>query len=92
MPHLEIGAIVPCASLMTPLAGIARNRRPEATHAPAVVPTDTPVAARRSGLSTVWRTGTDGTLIMEWKHPSREGYAAPSSGRTRSRRSRKEAL
>ena len=73
MPHLEIGVIVPCASLMTPLAGIARNRRPEATHAPAVVPTDTPVAARRSGLSTVWRTGTDGTLIMEWKHPSREG-------------------
>jgi hypothetical protein len=26
MPHLEIGLIVPCSSLMTPLAGIARNR------------------------------------------------------------------
>ena len=30
MPHLEIGVTAPCASLMTPLAGIARNRRPEA--------------------------------------------------------------
>jgi hypothetical protein len=73
MPHLEIGAIVPCASLMTPLAGIARNRPPEAAHSPAVVPADTQVAARRSGLSMVWRTGSDGVLIMEWEQPSREG-------------------
>ena len=72
MPHLEISAIVPCASLMTPLAGIARNRRPEGAHSPAVVPADTQVAARRSGLSMVWRAGSDGALIMEWEQPSRK--------------------
>jgi hypothetical protein len=73
MSHLDIGIIVPCASLMTPLAGIAQNRRPEAAHPPAVVPVDTQVPARRSGLSIVWRTGCDGALIMEWQQPSRKG-------------------
>jgi hypothetical protein len=73
MPHLEIGALVPCGSLMTPLAGIARNRRREAAHSQAVVPADTQVPARRSGLSIVWRMGSDGALIMEWKQPSRKG-------------------
>jgi hypothetical protein len=69
MPHLEIGVIVPCASLMTPLAGIARNRRPEAARSPTDAPGDTQVPARRPGLSMVWRAGSDGALIMEWKQP-----------------------
>ena len=73
MSHLEIGVIVPCASLMTPLAGIARNRRPDAAHSPAGVPADTEVPARRSALSMVWQTGSDGALIMEWRQPSRNG-------------------
>ena len=67
MPPLEIGVIVPCASLMTPLAGIARNRRPEAADSPADVPGDTQVPARQPGLSIVWRAGSDGALTMEWK-------------------------
>jgi hypothetical protein len=54
-------------SLMTPLAGIARNGRPDAVHTPAVVPADTLVPTCRSGLSVVWRRGSDGALVMEWK-------------------------
>jgi hypothetical protein len=73
MPHLEIGVIVPCASLMTPLAGIAGNRRPDAVHSPAVVLADTQVPVRPPGLAIVWRTGSDGALIMEWKQLSRKG-------------------
>ena len=67
MPHLETGAVVPYASLMTPLAGIAGNRRPDAVHSPAVVLADTQVPARQPGLSIVWRAGSDGALTMEWK-------------------------
>jgi hypothetical protein len=66
MPLLDIYGIVPCASLMTPLAGIGRSLRPYAADPPPVAPVNAVAPARRARLSVRWRRDSDGALIMEW--------------------------
>jgi hypothetical protein len=66
MPHLDIDIIVRCASLFTPLAGIARSSRPHTAHSIGVTQVEAIVPARRAGLYARWRKGSDGALIMDW--------------------------
>jgi hypothetical protein len=66
VPHLDIYGVVPCASLMTPLAGMARSMRPYAADPLPVAPVNAVAPARSAGLSVRWRRDTDGALIMEW--------------------------